>query len=882
MKHVMNEIFDLEDSDKLIKAVESQGIESVMDLLSLNDVNIDNLDLKQDGTTEVIPPSRKNLVRILQEWNYYLCGTNDLKRVDWDDPLLVTREGFDEFRTGVYDPNNSLRKSDSNVSGPRASLQGQTKSSPIRSYDPVSDFRRGIKRDKAHYIRIKDEKQWDEWKRRTETTITTHGCAKVIDLSYVPSTSEERELFTEQNRFIYDVFNDIIQTDMGKHFVRLQATAMNAQEVWKQYCKYMTTSTRADLEIEKLIGQLTNSRLDSGYRQTYTKFVLGWLEKLRRYENMTPISAHFPPVMKKAMIQNAVANVQIFKDIKTSEDIDIAKGRTAMTYDEYISVIQKIAGAEDERKGGLYHRRAQREANYHMFDNNGDDNAYGDQMDPPYIQDTYDISDHDVTEQFGSFTIQEARRTGRPSSGYRRPSLRKDVWQGLSLADQKTWDAMSDAGKRSIIFGSMGPKPTSGITHPPTGGPREANYTNLESDAEIIFSEDSDATEESVAAEGDTLINAAKRAKPTDMKTTSQADLRRLLSMAPGDKAGQKKVNFNIKANMTTMYHVSRSVRDDSRSLMDRGANGGVAGDNVRVISKTDRQVDVTGVGNHQITGLQIVTAGGVVPTQRGDVIAILHQYAHCPMGKTIHSCIQLEHFHNTVNDRSANIDGGTQSVTTLDGFILPLEFKEGLPYLPIRPFTDDEWDSLPHVILTSDQTWDPSVMDNDRDTEAWLQTQANHPAGTADHAPFDAFGEYRGAVHIVDGSQYRTVVTNFADLYTKIDDDHLAPTIDVHATTIRPNRRNYQEYSRYFLGSSAEVIRQTFSNTTQFARTGVISGHIYDTHRAPFPALNVHRRNEPVATDTVYSDVPAINGGATCAQFFVGCNSYFSDVYDY
>ena len=167
LKYVMNEIFDLEDSDKLIKAVESQGIESVMDLLSLNDVNIDNLDLKQNGTTEVIPPSRKNLVRILQEWNYYLCGTHNLKRVDWDDPLLVTREGFDEFRTGVYDPNNSLRKSDSNVPGPRASLQGQTKSSPIRSYDPVSDFRRGIKRDKAHYIRIKDEKQWDEgvtWK----------------------------------------------------------------------------------------------------------------------------------------------------------------------------------------------------------------------------------------------------------------------------------------------------------------------------------------------------------------------------------------------------------------------------------------------------------------------------------------------------------------------------------------------------------------------------------------------------------------------------------------------------------------------------------------------------------------------------------------------
>ena len=32
---------------------------------------------------------------------------------------------------------------------------------------------------------------------------------------------------------------------------------------------------------------------------------------------------------------------------------------------------------------------------------------------------------------------------------------------------------------------------------------------------------------------------------------------------------------------------------------------------------------------------------------------------------------------------------------------------------------------------------------------------------------------------------------------------------------------------------------------------------------KSPFPALNVSRRNEPVATDTVYSDTPAINNGS-------------------
>src|SRR5687768_6374514 len=39
-------------------------------------------------------------------------------------------------------------------------------------------------------------------------------------------------------------------------------------------------------------------------------------------------------------------------------------------------------------------------------------------------------------------------------------------------------------------------------------------------------------------------------------------------------------------------------------------------------------------------------------------------------------------------------------------------------------------------------------------------------------------------------------------------------------------------------------------------------------------------RRDEPVATDTVYSDTPAIGNGATTAQFFVGTKSLVCDVY--
>ena len=36
-------------------------------------------------------------------------------------------------------------------------------------------------------------------------------------------------------------------------------------------------------------------------------------------------------------------------------------------------------------------------------------------------------------------------------------------------------------------------------------------------------------------------------------------------------------------------------------------------------------------------------------------------------------------------------------------------------------------------------------------------------------------------------------------------------------------------------------------------------------------PALNVPHRHEPVATDTVYSDTPAVESGVKQAQLFVG-----------
>jgi len=104
--------------------------------------------------------------------------------------------------------------------------------------------------------------------------------------------------------------------------------------------------------------------------------------------------------------------------------------------------------------------------------------------------------------------------------------------------------------------------------------------------------------------------------------------------------SGKKYCQVN---NHKIHYSISAHKSCQIGSLVDQGANGGIAGDDVCIIEKSDWTVDVRGIANYQIVDIPIVMAGGVVKTQHGPTIVILHQYAYTGQGKTIHSSAQLK-----------------------------------------------------------------------------------------------------------------------------------------------------------------------------------------------------------------------------------------------
>ena len=159
-----------------------------------------------------------------------------------------------------------------------------------------------------------------------------------------------------------------------------------------------------------------------------------------------------------------------------------------------------------------------------------------------------------------------------------------------------------------------------------------------------------------------------------------------------------------------------------------------------------------------------------------------MNQYAHVPQnGKTIHSAIQLESFGTKVDDRSLKLKQGTQTVSTLNGYVIPLNFVNGLAYMPIQLFMDKKWDNLPHKVLTADVEWDPSMADCKFDTSKnWFDTLKTHKDFHS-HEPFNCSGR-----HVIE--------TNWHDTHQQLIADEIDPTLSAQASIQKPAIRDYED----------------------------------------------------------------------------------------
>eukprot|EP00934_Nitzschia_sp_Nitz4_P008068 Nitzschia sp. Nitz4//scaffold70_size99833//3673//6700//NITZ4_004582-RA/size99833-snap-gene-0.139-mRNA-1//-1//CDS//3329557096//8058//frame0 len=443
---------------------------------------------------------------------------------------------------------------------------------------------------------------------------------------------------------------------------------------------------------------------------------------------------------------------------------------------------------------------------------------------------------HDMvlSEQDGSL---EAHRTHFEGRKPYRPTMRGEVWRQLSKEGQTAWDQLSDQDKRVILDGAKARQA------------RQVSFHDVVPEPEDLLVDGTTVDEQTPEADGGTEPSLEVMAHDVLSKTNPTTP-------PPGNVR-----QCHIPHQQTTCFHIISFA-----SLVDRGANGGIAGDDVRIIAKTDRRVDISGIDSHEVNDIPIVSVGGVVQSQAGPLLLIFHQYGSLGRGKSIHSSLRLESFGTQVFDMSSRFNPQGQRLITSEGYVLPLDITNGLPYLPIRPYSDHDWDTLPHVIMTSDTDWDPSIYDN----------QIPDPVPTGQ---FDLTGQYRFRSNL-DLEQQDPIDSqdriSIRSVYSLVTSEHQVQSPQAVAG-IHPDAAPLQSY---FLYQDPELISRTFRATTRFARMPMGRPLLSKTFRSPFPACNVLRRNEPVATDTIKASCPSLDGGHSYAQIFVGRHTLVIDVF--
>ena len=188
------------------------------------------------------------------------------------------------------------------------------------------------------------------------------------------------------------------------------------------------------------------------------------------------------------------------------------------------------------------------------------------------------------------------------------------------------------------------------------------------------------------------------------------------------------------------------------------------------------------------------------------------------------------------------------------------------------RP-TDQDMDTYPHVFFTSPDEWDPSVLDHDPPYLDGLDPSqvSDQPFGDP---MFDAYGDFNERI-IANLNILLDAPPGDCGSYTSTSS---VSTVNLHQSS--PQEPDWNALHPFFAWTSPSSIKDTFNVTTRHGTAPHTQDYIKKHFKSRNPVFNIPRRSEAVATDTIFSDTPAVDDGSTMAQFFCGRDTLVCDAY--
>ena len=304
----------------------------------------------------------------------------------------------------------------------------------------------------------------------------------------------------------------------------------------------------------------------------------------------------------------------------------------------------------------------------------------------PYDEDEYQnltSDDNQVIQQENcfsehpeplSYSLFQSHFQGSSTSNTQKTFLPKPTWERPSKDQQQMIiDHKPNSGSPHLSTPNKNPSPSPHLPTPQqTAKPQQVHtHQSDESTTDTIKTETTPS--DPLLAMAHQSINTSDDAAP---------DISNVLSVK---RSSQIQV---------CQHYLFQHANHTNQQMVDHGANEGLAGPDMRGIHRTYRKIKIQDIDNHEVADLDVVTAATLLNTPQGKVTGIFNEYAYLWKGSSIHSSGQLEWLQTNVDETSVKV-GGTQLITTLDEYSVPLLIKDGLAYATsLGKSTDQDMDT--------------------------------------------------------------------------------------------------------------------------------------------------------------------------------------------
>ncbi|KAL7573384.1 hypothetical protein ACA910_006493 [Epithemia clementina (nom. ined.)] len=367
---------------------------------------------------------------------------------------------------------------------------------------------------------------------------------------------------------------------MGKSFVRQHAHDIDTQKVWEKLTNHMKLSTKSAIERRELQQYVCTAVYDSSSLETTHAFVFHFNEQFCRHDNITEHAHQIPYPNRLTLLQHAVSKVPELRMVETMEEFRLvetmeefclvvsnqdSKAQPHLQYSTYFDLLISACIKHDKAIENKPKSRTRNIYAHQVEDiplTNKDDFQ-------PYLQSGpmdggINLSPIDYMQ------VTTAQQQQRPESSNRSPSSRsstdsiiKKRYDGPIFLTSEIYITLSDKQKEALK--KYNEKAMSRSRQSPRGAMvHEESPTSQETGSDQITSEPD-------------LDNSPHQDDQDGQSPMSDQSIEDIMHVF------QAQLNFegHQRVNMLQRYHISQAQASKFGCLVDRGANGGLAGSDV-------------------------------------------------------------------------------------------------------------------------------------------------------------------------------------------------------------------------------------------------------------------------------------------------------------